>query len=79
MEFSDLIGKTITGCVQKKLVEYNDTGFVELQFSDNTKAIIVSSYGDWEGGSYGEYPTEIYVTDNHDVKRFDSELEDFTP
>ena len=63
MEYNGLIGKTITAATQKKLVDYDDSGYLELQFSDGTKVIVVASYGSYTGGSYGEYPTGIFITD----------------
>jgi hypothetical protein len=39
----------------------DDAGFLELTFSDSTKAVIVSSYEDFTGFSQGEYPTRIAI------------------
>jgi hypothetical protein len=72
MNFKDLIGKTIVAAKQKKLKNYDDDGFLELQFSDNTKVIIIAFYDmNWTGHSQDEYPTRIYVNDN-----YNDELED---
>ena len=61
MEFSDLIGKTITNAVQKKLADYDDEGFLELTFSDGTDCIVVGNYGGDSGDSEDEYITCISV------------------
>jgi hypothetical protein len=67
----NLIGKTITNITKKKLVEYDDTGFLELEFSDGVKVLIVSAYKNWTSESLDEYPTDIYITD-----KIKHELED---
>lgn len=61
MEFKDLIGKTIIGATQKRLDRYDDEGYLELNFSDGTHAVIVASYGAYTGDSEDEYPTKIYI------------------
>lgn len=61
MEFKDLIGKTIIGATQKRLDRYDDEGYLELNFSDGTHAVIVASYGGYTGDSEEEYPTKIYI------------------
>lgn len=61
MEYKDLIGKTIKSISQKKLKGYDDTGFLEITFTDNTRAIIVAYYGEHTGESIEEYPTGILV------------------
>lgn len=65
MQFKDLIGKTITAATVKKLANYDDTGFLQLQFSDGTEAVIVGSYGGYTGKSADEYPTYIKITDKY--------------
>lgn len=71
MKHEDLVGKTIVAVKQKKLVGYDDEGFLEMQFSDGTKATIVSIYFGYTGESKSEYPTGIFITE-----RYDGELED---
>ena len=61
MKPSELIGKTITSAKRKKLAEYDDEGFLELQFSDGTQATIVAGYWDYTGNSMEEYPTYINI------------------
>ena len=70
MKFEDLIGKTIVAVKQKKLIGGDSDGFLEMQFSDGTKATIVAYYD----GCEDEYPTGIFVTEQYhgnleDVKR----------
>ena len=69
MKFEDLIGKTIVAVKQKKLIGHDDDGFLEMQFSDGTKATIVAGYDGFED----EYPTTISVTEQYHVN-----LEDVT-
>ena len=61
MKFEDLIGKTIVSVKQKKLIGSDDEGFLEMQFSDGTKATIVAYYDGYEG----EYPTGIFVAEQY--------------
>lgn len=68
MEYKDLIGKTIVSVQQKKLKGYDDDGFLELKFSDETKVIIVARYGGYTGQSEDEYPTGIFITEQYDSK-----------
>ena len=44
MKFEDLIGKTIISVKQKKLIGSDNDGFLEMQFSDGTKATVVAYY-----------------------------------
>ena len=71
--FSDLVGKTITAATQKSYVGHDDSGFLLLEFSDNTSALIISTYGSYSGKSLDEYPTNILIEDVSDVDS--SELE----
>ncbi len=66
MNFKDLIGKTITAATVKKLAEHDDEGFLQLQFSDGTEALIVAFYGAYTGRSQDEYPTYIGIIDEYD-------------
>ena len=59
MKFEDLIGKTIVSVKKKKLIGSDDEGFLEMQFSDGTKAIIVAYYD----GCEDEYPTGIFIAE----------------
>ncbi len=62
INFSFLIGKTITKASVKKLQKYDDEGFLQIAFSDGTEATIVASYGEYTGRSDGEYPTYVGIT-----------------
>lgn len=66
MEFSDIEGKTIKEANHKKMKHYDDTGYLELVFTDNTSCIIVSNYGDYTSNSEGEYPTLIDIENEID-------------
>ncbi len=66
MEYKDLIGKTIVEIKQKKLIGHDDDGYLEIKFSDNTKATIVAFYGARTGNSEGEYPTGIFIEKTYD-------------
>ena len=61
MEYENLIGKTIVAVKQKKLIGGDSDGFLEMQFSDGTKATIVAYYD----GCEGEYPTGIFVAEKY--------------
>jgi hypothetical protein len=63
MEFKDLIGKIIISAKQKKLINYDDEGFLELGFSDGTGATVVAYYYGYTGESEDEYPTGISIVD----------------
>jgi hypothetical protein len=63
MEFKDLIGKTIIAATPKKLLEYDDEGYLHLQFSDGTEAFIIAEYGGFTGDSFDEYPTYLSIAD----------------
>lgn len=64
MEAKDLIGKTITDAKIQKLIGYDDTGYLVLNFSDGTTATVVGGYDEYyTGESTDEYPTRIHVTE----------------
>jgi hypothetical protein len=68
MDFKDLIGKTIVSATQKKLIKFDDDGFLELIFSDGTKAVIVAYYGGYTGHSEDEYPTGIAIYEKYSLE-----------
>lgn len=74
MDYKDLIGKTIADVKKKKRIGFDDTGYLQLTFSDGTKATIVASYGDFTGDSEDEYPTGIFISGD-----IDESLEDLSP
>lgn len=61
MNFTELVGKTIKEANQKQLMGYDDIGFLELKFTDETKTLIVANFGGYSGESKDEYPTTIYI------------------
>jgi hypothetical protein len=74
MQFNDLIGKTIKAVQELKLKEYDDQGYLLMEFTDGSKALIVSSYGSYTGGSEDEYPTYISIRgedDGIDMARYE--------
>jgi hypothetical protein len=60
MKLQDLIGKTINSAYFMKHISTDDTGYIKLNFTDNTE-IIIQGYCDseWTDNSQGEYPTRI--------------------
>ena len=64
MEIKDLVGKTIITTTLMKKADYDDTGWLKLDFSDGTCCVIVSDYGGYTGDSRDEYPTFIRVSDD---------------
>ena len=67
--FKDLIGKTIKEANHKKLIPYDDTGYLELVFTDGTKVVIMGYYDEeykGSGESEGEYSTRIGMTNEFD-------------
>lgn len=61
MNIKDLVGKTITSATKMKEPDYDDTGFLKLEFSDGTSCTIVSGYGSYTRGARDEYPTTISI------------------
>lgn len=62
----DIIGKTITAAIVMKLADFDDKGFLKLEFSDGTSCVIVADYGGYTGESQKEYQTAIHITDDAD-------------
>lgn len=62
MEIKDLVGKTITASTVMKRANFDDEGWLKLEFTDGTVCVIVSSYGGYTGDSEDEYPTFISVS-----------------
>ena len=71
MEIKDLIGKTITAASIEQLAATDDTGFLVLQFSDGSEAVIIAYYDSYTGNSDDEYPTRIGITDTIDMELID--------
>ena len=67
--FKDLIGKTIKEANHKKLIGYDDTGFLELVFTDGTKVVVMGYYNEeYTHKGEGEYSTCIGITDEYEGK-----------
>lgn len=67
MDLDALEGKTILAVRKKTKRGYDDTGYLEIQFTDGTSCIIVSGFdADWTGLSEGEYATTIGVAETVD-------------
>ena len=64
INWSDLVGKTISCATQMKFQEYDDVPVLALKFTDGTSCFIVAEYGGYTGGSEDEYPRYIYITDD---------------
>lgn len=63
-----LIGKTIKTATQLRLKDLRDRGYLLLEFTDGTKAIIISDYSHWEGPEvFDEYPTFFNIKWNDEV------------
>ena len=57
-------GKTVAKVARMKKPEYDDSGWLKLEFTDGTFCVIVACYGDFTGDSEGEYPTTIGISDS---------------
>jgi hypothetical protein len=66
IEFSDIEGKTIRSATQVKRPDADDDGWLMLEFTDGTKCVIVAWYTGYTGGSVGEYPTGIGISEKVD-------------
>ena len=60
----NITGKTIAQVTKMRKPEYDDTGWLKIDFTDGTHCVIWAGYGGWTGGSEDEYPTCIGVTDD---------------
>lgn len=74
MQFNDLVGKTIKAVQQLKLKEYDDKGFLLMEFTDGEKALIGGGYRGYTGESEDEYQTVVWITgedDGLDLDRYE--------
>ncbi len=60
----NITGKTIAKATKMKLPQYDDTGWLKLEFTDGTSCVIVAGYGEWTSESEDEYPTRIHIAEN---------------
>lgn len=65
----ELIGKTIINIEKKKLKDYDDNGYLEIEFNDGLKIVIEATYGCYTGDSEDEYPTDIKIINKDDFKQ----------
>ena len=63
MKLQELVGKTIESATRMGSVLTDDTGWIELRFTDGTLCVIESSYGVYSGESEYDYPTHIEIVD----------------
>ena len=56
-----IIGKTIKSVTNLKRKDSDDSGYLLMEFTDNTDCVIVGAYGCNTGNSVDEYPTEITI------------------
>lgn len=61
--FQEMISKTIIRVIQLKLKGHDDNGFLRLDFSDGSHAVIEGGYGGYTGDSEDEYKTCIGMCD----------------
>lgn len=67
MKIEDLVGKTIISAKRKRVIGFDDEGFLVLGFSDGTDALLLSHFEDnYTGNSIGEYPTYLSIRDTRD-------------
>ena len=62
-EFSAMIGKTISDVKRMKLRNYDNQGFLKVDFTDGTHCVIEGGYGSYTGRSEDEYITVIEIAD----------------
>lgn len=65
MEFKDIEGKTILRATQVKLTEFDDEGWLRLEFTDGTACLVVGGYAGYTGKSLSEYPTQIDILEDN--------------
>jgi hypothetical protein len=60
MNFDSLKNKTIKSINHRKHSKFDDSGYLDIIFTDNTKICIVGGYiEEWTGKSVNEYRTTI--------------------
>ena len=62
MEFKDIENKTIKKITKRCHSQFDDCGYLDIEFTDGTKVCIVGGYDEiWSGMSVNEYPTTIRI------------------
>lgn len=64
MQTNSLIGKTISSAQLMRKAVFDDTGYLELRFTDGTRCVIAAGYSSYTGESEGEYPTFLKLVDD---------------
>ena len=59
MKFEELLGKTISYIKKRKALGYDDFGFLDIGFTDNTNVTIHGTYAGFSGKSHDEYAEQI--------------------
>lgn len=62
-DMENIIGKKIIKVTKMKNPDYDDVGWLKLDFADNTYCVIQASYTCYTGASEDEYPTDISILD----------------
>ena len=58
--FDNLIGKTIQTINKRQHSKFDDHGYLDITFTDDTEVCIVGGYiEEWTNKSLNEYPTNI--------------------
>ena len=55
MNIKDLVGKTISHASRRKSSHYEDSGFLDLMFTDGTACTVHGTYGGYSSDAYDEY------------------------
>ena len=59
----EIEGKTIAKATFMKAKNFDDEGWLQLDFTDGSSCLIESGYGGYSGKSIDEYPTFIEILD----------------
>jgi len=61
VNINDMIGKTISDAHRRKSKHYEDSGFLDLEFTDGTKCTVHGTYGGYSTNAYDEYVEIIEI------------------
>ena len=68
-KFKDLIGRKIKAVRKRRLKGFDDTGFLQITFTDGSKCIVEGFYWGYTGESEDEYPTDIRLASEARAKK----------
>lgn len=69
----NIVGKTIERVTKIRKPEYDDPGWLKLNFTDGTHCTINAGIGSFTGFSEDEYPTFIEISnDTKGLRSFDN-------